>query len=47
MDPITVITSATSGLGDDLGAVAAIGLGVGVTMFVLRRGWNLVRSFAK
>lgn len=47
MDPVTVITTAVTDLGADLGGVAAVGLGVGVTLFVLRRGWGLLKSFAR
>lgn len=47
MDPVSVITTAVGDLGADLGSVAAVGLGVGVTIFVLRRGWGLLKNFAK
>jgi len=48
MNPVTIITTAVSGvggLGDQLGTVAAIGLGVGVSIFALTKGWHLLRRF--
>lgn len=44
-DPSTAITSATSGLQAELMDVAGIGLGVGVAIFALRKGWSLLRGF--
>jgi len=43
--PLSTITSATSGMGDDLLAVAGVGLGIGVTVFVLRKGFRLLKGF--
>ena len=44
-DPVVTITSAVSTLGADLGGVAAIGLGIGVTIFALTKGWHLLKRF--
>ena len=45
MDPVALITTAATGLGTQLGSVAAIGLGVGVSIFALTKGWHLLRRF--
>ena len=48
MNPVTIITAAVtgaSGLSSQLGDVAAIGLGVGVSIFALTKGWHLLRRF--
>ena len=51
MNPVTILTAAVSGiagvggLSDQLGSVAAIGLGVGVSLFALTKGWHLLRRF--
>lgn len=47
MDPVALITTAAADFGADLGGVAAIGLGVGAGIFVLRKGWGLIKSFTK
>lgn len=47
MDPVALITTATTDLSGDLGAVAAIGLGVGAGLFALRRGWSVIKGFVK
>lgn len=44
---VTTITTAVADLQDDLLAVAAIGLGIGVTLFALRKGYSVVRGFIK
>jgi hypothetical protein len=44
-DPVATVTTASSQLGTQLGGVAAIGLGVGVSIFALRKGWSLLRGF--
>jgi hypothetical protein len=44
-DPVATVTDAASDLGTQLGGVAAIGLGVGVSIFALRKGWSLLRGF--
>lgn len=44
---VSTITEAAGPLASQLPAVAAVGLGVGVTLFVLRKGWSLVRSFVR
>lgn len=41
----STIDTAVSGLSDDLLAVAGIGLGIGVVIFALRKGWGLLKSF--
>jgi len=43
--PVSTITSAASGLSDDLLAVSAVGLGVGAMVFALRKGWKLLKGF--
>jgi hypothetical protein len=43
--PVSTITTAASGMGDDLLAVAGVGLGVGATIFVVRKGWKLLKGF--
>ncbi len=45
MDPVDLLTTATTALGGQLGGVAAIGLGVGVSIFALTKGWSLLRRF--
>jgi hypothetical protein len=42
---VTTITTALAGLEDDLLAVAAVGLGIGVAIYGLRKGYSLVKSF--
>ena len=44
---VATITTAVAGLGPDLLAVAGVGLGIGVSIFGLRKGYGLVRSFIK
>ncbi len=41
------LTDALSGLGPDLLTVAAIGLGIGVSIFGLRKGYGVVKGFIK
>jgi hypothetical protein len=51
MNPVTILTTAVNGvagvggLASNLGEVAAIGLGVGVTVFALTKGWHLLKRF--
>jgi hypothetical protein len=45
MDPVAIITTATAGLLTNLGGVATIGLGVGVAIFALKKGWSLLKRF--
>lgn len=42
---VTTLTSAVSGLGADLLSVAGVGLVIGVSIFGLKKGYNLLRSF--
>jgi len=44
---VATITTALADLDTDLLAVAAVGLGIGVTLFALRKGYSVVRSFIK
>lgn len=44
-DPVATITTATADLGTQVLTVGAIGLGVGVAVFVLRKGWRLLKGF--
>jgi hypothetical protein len=39
---VSTITDAASGMGGDLLSVAGVGLGVGATLFVVRKGWRLL-----
>jgi len=43
----TPISDATANLKDTLMAVVPIGLGIGVVLFAVTKGWRLVRRFAK
>lgn len=45
MDPVAIITTATTSLGTNLSGVATVGLGVGVGIFALTKGWSLLRRF--
>jgi L-aminopeptidase/D-esterase-like protein len=45
--PVSTVTSAVSGLEDDLLAVGAVGLGIGATVLALRKGWSVARSFIR
>jgi hypothetical protein len=45
MDPVALITSATTDFSADLGGVAGIGLGVGAGIFALTKGWSLLKRF--
>ncbi len=45
MDAVATITAAVADLGQDLTGVAAVGLGVGVSIFALTRGWGLLKRF--
>jgi hypothetical protein len=42
---VATITTAIDGLQDDLLAVAALGLAIGVAVFGLKKGWQLVKRF--
>ena len=44
---VATITTAVGGLSVELLAVSAAGLGIGVAIYGLKRGWSLVRGFAK
>lgn len=44
---VATLTTAVASLGPDLLAVAAVGLGVGISIFGLKKGYGLVRSFIK
>lgn len=45
MNPVTIITEATADLSTQLTGVATVGLGVGVAIFALSKGWSLLRRF--
>jgi len=45
MDPVAIITTATTDLGADLTGVATVGLAVGVGLFALNKGWSLLKRF--
>lgn len=42
---VATLTTALTGLQDDLLAVAGIGLGIGVAIFGLRKGYKVVKGF--
>jgi len=42
---VTTITDAVADLGPDLLAIAAVGLGISVSVFGLRKGYGLVKGF--
>jgi hypothetical protein len=44
---VATLTDAVGTLGADLLVVAAIGLGIGVTIFGLRKGYAVVKGFVK
>lgn len=46
-DPVTTITTATSDMGTELLTVGGAAIGVGVLVFVLRRGWGFFKSLTK
>jgi len=43
-DVTGTLTTATTSLKDTLVAVAVIGLGVGVVLFAIRKGWRLIKG---
>jgi hypothetical protein len=43
--PVGIITTNANGLQDELLNVGGIGLGVGVAIFALSKGWHLLRRF--
>ena len=44
---VATLTTAVASLGPDLLAVSAVGLGIGIAIFGLKKGYGLVRSFIK
>lgn len=47
MDPVAIITDALADFGPDMGLIAVAGLGVGASLYALKKGWSLFRSFGK
>lgn len=49
LDPTVTetITTATSGMLGQLLAVGGIGIGIGAGVLVLKRGWTMLKTFAK
>lgn len=45
--PVSTVTDSLSGVGDDLLAVAGVGLGIGALTLVVRKGWRLVTGFIR
>ena len=51
MNPVTIIQDAflgplgVGGIDEKLGLIAGLGLGVGVSIFALSKGWSLLRRF--
>jgi len=44
---VATITTAVEDLGPDLLLVGGVGLGIGVSIFGLRKGWSLLKGFSK
>ncbi|MEI8081425.1 MAG: hypothetical protein WCI74_06215 [Actinomycetes bacterium] len=44
---VGTLTTAVTGLQGDLLAVAGVGLGIGIAIFGLRKGYGLVKGFIK
>lgn len=42
--PVSTVTGAVSGLDTDLLTVAGVGIGIGATVFAVRKGWKVVRG---
>lgn len=42
--PVTTVTNGVAGLGPDLLTVAGVGIGVGATVFAVRKGWKLIKG---
>ena len=42
--PVTTVTTAVSGLDDQLLQVAGAGIGVGAVVFAVRKGWRLIKG---
>lgn len=45
--PTDTVTGALSGVGDDMLAVAGVGLGIGALVLVVRKGWRVATSFIR
>lgn len=43
--PVSTITDGLSGVGDDMLAIAGVGIGIGVVTLVVRKGFRLVTGF--
>jgi hypothetical protein len=44
MDFGTTVTGAVAGMGGELTTVGAAGIGIGVVIFGLRKGWSFLKS---
>jgi hypothetical protein len=44
---VTPITDAAASFKDTFMAVAVVGLGIGASLYALRRGWKLVKGFSR
>lgn len=44
---VTAVTDATTGMSSDLLSVAGIGLGIGATVLVVKKGWRLLTGFIR
>lgn len=40
----SIVTGAASGMGAELGTVAAAGVGIGIVIFGVRKGWKFLKS---
>jgi len=42
--PVTTVTGAVDGLGDDLLLVAGAGIAIGAVLFAVKKGWRTVKG---
>lgn len=43
--PVTTVTNAVAGLDTDLLQIGAVGIGIGVSVLALKKGYRMVKSF--
>ncbi|WP_161602797.1 hypothetical protein [Thermomonospora catenispora] len=46
-NPVSTIGSATDGMDSELLQIGAIGLGIGASLFALRKGWQVAKGFIR
>ena len=44
---LTALTTATAGFKTELMAIGGVAIGIAAGVFLLRKGWGLIRSFVK